>query len=123
VAESPQPDQHLPEVSVEDEKTNFFTGSEHFAWFESTPTKNRLNFLSLLQGGAPSYVLNAQALQYMQEQKLPKGPWEQLKNSTTRVFEGTDNGKRIYAPLTSPLSAISALPRKAPYWERYAKEA
>lgn len=26
----------------------------------------------------------------MQEQKLPKGPWEQLKNSTTRVFEGAE---------------------------------
>ena len=62
-------------------------GTEHFAWFESTQTKDRINFLSLLQGGAPSYVINAQALQYMQEQKLPQGPWEQLKNSTTRVFE------------------------------------
>ena len=65
-------------------------GTEHFAWFESTQTKDRINFLSLLQGGAPSYVINAQALQYMQEQKLPKGPWEQLKNSTTRVFEGAE---------------------------------
>jgi Transposase IS66 family len=65
-------------------------GTEHFAWFESTQTKDRINFLSLLQGGTPSYVINAQALQYMQEQKLPKGPWEQLKNSTTRVFEGTE---------------------------------
>lgn len=63
---------------------------EHFAWFESTPTKDRINFLSLLQGGAPSYVINAQVLQYLQEQKLPKGPWEQLKNSTTRVFEGAE---------------------------------
>jgi hypothetical protein len=35
-------------------------------------------------------VINAQALQYMQEQKLPQGPWEQLKNSTTRVFEGAE---------------------------------
>jgi hypothetical protein len=65
-------------------------GTEHFAWFESTPTKDRINFLSVLQGGAPSYVINAQALQYMQEQKLPKGPWEQLKNSTTLVFEEAD---------------------------------
>jgi hypothetical protein len=65
-------------------------GTEHFAWFESTQTKDRINFLSLLQGGAPSYVINAQALQYMQEQKLPQGPWEQLKNPTTRVFEGAE---------------------------------
>jgi hypothetical protein len=65
-------------------------GNDHFAWFESTQTKDRINFLSLLQGGTPSYVNNAQALQYRQEQKLPKGPWEQLKNSTTRVFEGAE---------------------------------
>jgi hypothetical protein len=65
-------------------------GTEHFAWFENTQTKDCINFLSLLQGGTPSYVINAQALQYRQEQKLPKGPWEQLKNSTTRVFEGAE---------------------------------
>jgi hypothetical protein len=65
-------------------------GTGHFAWFESTQTKDRINFLSVLQGGAPSYVINAQALQYMQEQKLPQGPWEQLKNSTPWVFEGAE---------------------------------
>jgi hypothetical protein len=65
-------------------------GTEHLAWFESTQTKDRINFLSLLQGGVPSSVINAQALQYLQEQKLPQGPWEQLKNSTRRVFEGAE---------------------------------
>src|SRR5919106_1476362 len=62
-------------------------GTEHFAWFESTQTKDRINFLSLLQGGAPSYVINTQALQYMQEQQLPQGLREPLKNSTTLVFD------------------------------------
>src|SRR5437763_14891796 len=75
-----------PAIRVQNGYTTQF-GTEHFAWFESTQTKDRINFLSLLQGGAPSYVINAQALQYMQEQKLPQGSWEQLKNSTTRVFE------------------------------------
>ncbi len=41
-------------------------GNEYFAWFESTVLKDRINFLSVLNGGVPSYVINAQALQYMQ---------------------------------------------------------
>jgi hypothetical protein len=44
-------------------------GTEQFAWFESTPPKDRISFLSVPQGGAPSCVINAQALQYMEEQK------------------------------------------------------
>jgi hypothetical protein len=65
-------------------------GNEYFAWFESTETKDRINFLSLLQGRVPSYMINAPALQYMEEQKLPKGPREQLKNSPTLVFDGAE---------------------------------
>lgn len=97
-------------------------GTEHFAWFESTQPKDRINFLSLLQGGAPSYVINTQALQYMQEQKLPQGLREQLKNSTTLVFDEGSSGTHIYTLLTSPLSALSALLRKEPCEGRYARE-
>ena len=71
-------------------------GTEHFAWFESTQTKDHISFLSVLQGGAPSYVINAQALQYMEEQKLPQGPRGRLKNSTTLVF---DEAKQWHAHL------------------------
>lgn len=47
-------------------------GNELFAWFSSTESKNRINFLSCLgQGTVSNYVLNAGALEYMAHQKLP----------------------------------------------------
>src|SRR5919198_659971 len=79
-------------------------GNEHFAGFESTQTKDRINFLSLLNGRAPSYVINAQALQYMEEQKLPKGPREQLKDSTTLVLDEAE-------PWHAHLRALNITPK------------
>ena len=47
-------------------------GNELFAWFSSTESKSRINFLSCLgQGRSQSYVLNAGAWAYMEQQKLP----------------------------------------------------
>lgn len=41
-------------------------GNEWFAWFESTESKSRLNFLTLLRAGRTDYVLNGDALAYME---------------------------------------------------------
>ena len=49
-------------------------GNEFFAWFSSTPTKSRVNFLTLLNGGKVSYRLSPEALTYMREHKLKKVP-------------------------------------------------
>jgi hypothetical protein len=65
-------------------------GNEYFAWFASTEHKDRINFLSLLQGGVPRYVINATALDYMQAQRLPKEPWERLQNAPISAFEETE---------------------------------
>lgn len=47
-------------------------GNELFAWFSSTESKSRINFLSCLGQGSDSfYVLNAGAFTYMEQQKLP----------------------------------------------------
>jgi len=46
-------------------------GNELFAWFESTESKSRLNFLELLRAGHTDYVVDAVARQYMKQQKLP----------------------------------------------------
>jgi hypothetical protein len=46
-------------------------GNEWFAWFESTQSKSRINFLQLLRGGHVDYVLNGVALEYMAGHKLP----------------------------------------------------
>ena len=47
-------------------------GNEWFAWFESTDSKSRINFLELLRSGHSDFVLNDAALEYMAGQKLPK---------------------------------------------------
>jgi hypothetical protein len=49
-------------------------GNEFFAWFRSTPSKSRVNFLTLLNGGEKSYRLSPEALTYMREHKLKKVP-------------------------------------------------
>jgi Transposase IS66 family len=47
-------------------------GNDLFAWFSSTESKSRINFLSCLgQGSDYFYVLNAGAFAYMGQQKLP----------------------------------------------------
>jgi len=47
-------------------------GNELFAWFESTESKSRINFLRLLRSGYQDYVVDDAALEYMEGQKLPK---------------------------------------------------
>ena len=47
-------------------------GNELFAWFESTQSKSRINFLILLRGKHSNYVLSEEAFEYMQAQKLPQ---------------------------------------------------
>jgi Transposase IS66 family len=46
-------------------------GNEHFAWFATTSSKSRLNFLELLRAGYSDYVINAEALDYMRQRALP----------------------------------------------------
>ena len=48
-------------------------GNEFFAWFSSTPTKSRVNFLTLLNG-EDYYRLSPEALTHMRESKLKKVP-------------------------------------------------
>jgi hypothetical protein len=45
-------------------------GNEHFAWFQSTYSKSRINFLELLRAGHGDYQINEDALAYMKAQGL-----------------------------------------------------
>jgi hypothetical protein len=45
-------------------------GNDHFAWFGTTGSKSRLNFLELLRAGHTDYVINQEALSYMRERAL-----------------------------------------------------
>jgi len=61
-------------------------GNEWFAWFESTKSKSRVNFLELLRAGHKDYVLSGEALEYMAAQKLPKEQLNKLTVKIDRVF-------------------------------------
>jgi len=61
-------------------------GNEWFAWFESTESKSRINFLELLRAGQTDYVLSGEALEYMAAQKLPQEPLTKLAAATDQRF-------------------------------------
>jgi hypothetical protein len=54
-------------------------GNAWFAYFLSTESKSRINFLSLLRAGYTDYVLDSYAIEYMRDQKLPKAVLKKLK--------------------------------------------
>jgi uncharacterized small protein (DUF1192 family) len=58
-------------------------GNNLFAWFKSTETKSRINFLKLLQGRHNDFIINDAAIEYMKQQSLPR---YQLKKFRHRVF-------------------------------------
>ena len=48
-------------------------GNEQFAYFSSTDSKSRINFLALLRAGHEDYVLNDEALAYMAAAEAAQG--------------------------------------------------
>jgi len=82
-------------------KNGFCThiGNERFAWFKSTDSKSRINFLKLLSGETRGYMLNVDALEYMRAQKLPEF---QLKHLVAQK-------KKYYADERSWKAALRAL--------------
>lgn len=61
-------------------------GNEFFAWFKSTDSKSRINFLKLLRAGKSDYILNDDAFQYMIDARIPKSPLGLLKESPVKEF-------------------------------------
>src|SRR5881398_801626 len=61
-------------------------GNDYFAWFGTTASKSRLNFLELLRAGHPDYVINAEALAYMRERALSGPVIEQLAAHPEHTF-------------------------------------
>lgn len=48
-------------------------GNDLFAYFQSTDSKSRLNFLTVLRGTSTGYSINEVTIEYWQRQKLPRG--------------------------------------------------
>jgi hypothetical protein len=65
-------------------------GNDWFAWFASTGSKSRINFLQLLHAGDITYSLNTHALSYLQEEHLPKAPLQRLQAQTPTTITGID---------------------------------
>lgn len=62
-------------------------GNEWFAWFKSSDSKSRINFLSILRAGRSDYQINDVALCYMKEQGLPATPLAAISNSPAQYLE------------------------------------
>jgi hypothetical protein len=65
-------------------------GNDWFAWFASTESKSRINFLQLLQAGELSYVCNDDTRTYWYEEHLPKAPRERLQAATPTPILGVE---------------------------------
>ena len=61
-------------------------GNDTFAWFGTTGSKSRLNFLDLLRAGHTDYVINDEALDYMREHALAGPVIRQLASHRERRF-------------------------------------
>lgn len=64
-------------------------GNDHFAWFESTASKSRINFLALLCAGDIGYRVNDEALAYWQQHHLPPTACTRLASHPRRYFTDT----------------------------------
>lgn len=69
-------------------KNGFCTqmGNENFAWFGTTFSKSRLNFLELLRAGHADYVVNDEALAYMRARALSVSNLALLADHAERHF-------------------------------------
>jgi hypothetical protein len=83
-----------PWITVDDtgarhKATNGFCtqiGNAHFAWFGTTGSKSRSNFLELLRAGHGDYVINAEALAYMRQRTLASPVVARLAAHPDRFF-------------------------------------
>lgn len=61
-------------------------GNESFSWFESTGSKSRINFLKLMRAGHSDFLINMDAICYMQANRLPQEPLWAIDKNLGRVF-------------------------------------
>jgi hypothetical protein len=62
-------------------------GNELFAYFESTDSKSRRNFLEVLRGPGTDYVINDEAVAYWQRQKLAQAVIERFTAGVARFAD------------------------------------
>ena len=83
-------------------------GNDNFAWFGTTGSKSRQNFLELLRAGHTDYVVNDAALEYMREHGLSGPVIRQLAEPAQRRFADQAAWQRHLAQLG--LTALEVTP-------------
>ena len=86
-------------------------GNDSFAWFDTTGSKSRQNFLELLRAGHTDYVVNDAALEYMREHDLSGPVVRQLAGHTQRQFADQAAWQRHLAQLG--ITALEVTPEPA----------
>ena len=61
-------------------------GNDLFAFYSSSDSKSRVNFLGLLRAGHEDYVINSDASAYMRQQNLPQSVIDLLLGSEPKQF-------------------------------------
>jgi hypothetical protein len=74
-------------------------GNELFAFFASTESKSRINFLELLRAGDTRYVINDHALAYPRTQGMPRAPLAKLTALAPATLEDADAWQATLARL------------------------
>jgi hypothetical protein len=89
---------HVDDTGARHEGKNGYCthiGNELFAWFESTGSKSRINFLELLQMGHKEYTINDDAFDYMENHQLPKYLLSLLQANPIKTGTTTDWGNYL----------------------------
>jgi len=71
-------------------------GNDNFAWFGTTGSKSRLNFLDLLRAGHTDYVINDAALDYMRDHALAGTLVQRLATHERRSWSATPPGSSLH---------------------------
>src|SRR3954463_6634191 len=93
-------------------------GNDHFAWFGTTASKSRLNFLDLLRAGHTDHVINAEALAYMHDRGLAGAVIARPSSISPTTRNGTpicpgSASRRARIPVWRPCRIRCGLPAKA----------
>jgi hypothetical protein len=72
-------------------------GNEFFAYFESTDSKSRLNFLQVLRGEHRDYVINEMAVDYWQKYGLATATIASLSEGPTQFIDAAAWNGRLHA--------------------------
>ena len=90
-------------------------GNQYFAWFQSSTSKSRINFLELLRAGQTDYRINHDALAHMKKQGLSQVFLDALRNTVFAQFankaawEGHMDTLGMHAPRYRRIATEGAL--------------